>query len=465
MDFAEENIPDGTYYWRVTRNSTNENDTDNVSDIRVIKVSPYTAGTKLVYPPEQFYIEENQLSSTQFMWKLSDDYIETTTQSVIQVANDKDFENVLLEKDTYNLFESNLELNSGEYYWRVGVRQANGSIEDFSSAREIKVITQLSPAKFIYPKEAQTIVTDEANLTVSWQEVKGASYYNVSLFDMDGTLIEELSEQTATQAKFNLSTGSYECRVQAVAKEKDSLRKGELSTLPFFVRTISHIELLYPRSNQIIQGATALREPTVFSWQDGADKALSYEFILYKRQANGALSVFQTRKGKLNQASFERLEPGVYTWQVKAISTDGINIDSERRSFTIEQVAALQKAVLTSPSKDFVMGPSYLRNNRVISFTWNVVPSATEYKFTLYKKQENGDYTFINSQTVKENKASLSDLSLLSVGDFKWSVEAYRYAKDGFEEQKSPLSEQAFKIEFTTPTSVHTKETGKFYGN
>ena len=70
-----------------------------------------------------------------------------------------------------------------------------------------------------------------------------------------------------------------------------------------------------------------------------------------------------------------------------------------------------------------------------------------------------------SEETSKDTLVRLKDLKILDVGDFEWQVTAYCYAADGYEEQHSKVSVGNFKIDFTKPKKVQTKDPGRLYAN
>ena len=132
--------------------------------------------------------------------------------------------------------------------------------------------------------------------------------------------------------------------------------------------------------------------------------------------------------------------------------------------FTITAVEALERASLIEPKNRFVMDFDYLRKNRTISFTWKPVAGATDYTFTLYKKDKNGSLTSVYSEkNLQTTSVRLKKLAVLDVGDFSWSVTAYSHAKDGYEEQQSRAAVNDFKVSFDKPKQVQTIQPGRMY--
>ncbi len=75
--FSSWAIPDGTYFWRVVRISGEPDDVTPQSNIQSFSIKKIAADkNRLVYPPENFSAEPEQLLNTKFVWKLADDFKE-----------------------------------------------------------------------------------------------------------------------------------------------------------------------------------------------------------------------------------------------------------------------------------------------------------------------------------------------------------------------------------------------------
>jgi hypothetical protein len=242
------------------------------------------------------------------------------------------------------------------------------------------------------------------------------------------------------------------------------LRTGPVQTVDFSVRTPEALSALSPKAAEKVDGLTALRNPLAFSWKPGKDKPVSTEFVLKKRQADGSLRIVEKLNTTKTSISIPRLSPGSYTWQVNASTKDGIPINTAELSFTITPVNLLTTPKLKSPSKGFVIDSKYLRKNRTVSFEWAEVEGATDYNFVIYRKDKSGRLVSVYSENrIKNNKVRFKDLNVLDIGDFEWNVTAYSFAKDGFEERRSPVAQGNFSVKIDAPKQITTENTGRLY--
>ena len=463
-ELDEERFQDGTYYWKIKRAAYQDED-EAESNVRIFKIAKYVSEeNKLLYPPASFSAEASIISSTQFLWKLSDEYAKM--QSVFQVSTTPDFTNLAIDKTQDNTFISSLNLATGQYYWRVGVKNEYGNTTAFTQERMFRVLKELDSPKIIFPKYNQEVVVLETKpVSIAWEQVKGADSYNVKIFDKDEKLISQKLSVKELSASFQLVSGSYIARVQAQseASETSVARQGQESVSEFKVRSPEAIVLETPNNNEVIKGLTAVRQATYFSWQTGKDKAITYTFTLKKADKNGIYKEIESISTSNRTQALKRLEAGSYSWSISAKTKDDLPLDSKENFFTITEIPNLPTPVLLEPSKKLVMNETYLKAHRTITFRWRSIKDATHYDFELYKVNKTGKEIVLSRKKLRENQVRLSDLTLLDIGNFEWRVQAHSYARDGFEEEKSEIASSTFSISFEAPSAIETKETGSMY--
>mgnify|MGYP002853453832 FL=1 len=464
-EFTPSELRDGTYYWKILRKSSESDDVTPQSEIRAFRVVRYIPqDNKLLYPPENFSIEGAKVSSTAFMWKLADEYDKNAAVSVIQIAPNPNFQNIQIERTTSSSVIDNFNLPSGNYWWRVGVRGENGALTGITQSRMFTVLSELSPPEILSPTQNQEVtVYNYAPVTISWQRVGDAEYYSVKITKSNGELVKENKQVRDTQAQFVLEEGNYVVAAQAIAS---ATRISVPSERNFSVRSPSKILAQSPANGTRIAGLTALRNPLIFTWVQGRDRVSSYKFILSKVQRDGSLKVVESIDTAKTTVSLNRLTEGSYSWKVAASTSEGIPLDSTSLSFVVEATPDLTSPVLESPANNFVMNGAYLKNHRVIEFTWKEVAGATAYTFALYKREADGSRKVVYTErNTKAASARIKDLSILDVGTFEWQVTPFSYAKDGYLEQKGAASTATFRIDFASPTRVEGVQPGKMYGN
>ncbi len=453
------------YYWKVIRTTNEDEDLEPESQVWKFTATPYVPGdTRLIYPPEEYSTETSKIASTQFVWKLADEV--KNNKSILQISKNQDFASVEVEKEVQGNTLENLNLADGDWWWRIGTTDSNGN-SDYTEGRHFEVLKTLTAPSLVTVAENEEIIATQSGMVkLGWRPVAGADFYNIRVFDSENNLVAEQPEASGTSASFVLPDDAYSLRIQAVASQTDNskMRTGPVQTVDFVVRAAEPVVQIQPVDDARIDGLTALRAPVNFSWRSGNDKPVITEFVLKKRQNDGTFKEVERRRVSKTSEALPRLPSGTYRWQIIASTKNGISLNSKERSFTIGPVVALEKPVLTAPEYNLVMNSEYLRKHRNITFEWNDVPGSTEYHFVLYKRETNGMMKLIYSEKgLRSNKLRYRKLSNLDVGKFIWNVTAYSYAKDGFEERRSPVSTGEFNIEFAAPKQIKAESPGRMY--
>ena len=474
--FSINTLGEGTYYWRVQRDSEEDREAANEfaqSDVRSFTVAKYIPGiNKLVYPPDNYLIEEKLLPRMAFSWKLASEYKGDGVEAVLQISENSAFKNPLVEEKLSVSEFTGTKLSDGTYYWRVGVMK-EGNVEALSDSRSFRVTKPLAAPQIIQPQDASKLVlayTD--NIAVEWKKVIDAAYYKLVIYDEEGNpyKTEKVSENK-TRLSLPVSTEEgtytkYKVAVQAYSEETElaSERTGDQTSVSFEVRRPIPIHLVSPADNKSYDGLTALRTPVQFKWTAG-DTPLRQTFTLQKQSANGSWRTVRTIENPKNSVSLSRLTEGRYRWNISAYGENGITLDSSSEVFVIKPVPLLEGAVLSEPSRNLKMDSSYLKNHRNISFKWKKVNGATDYEISVYQVMPGGTYKKVYSQqNVRQTEVRIKDLSIFDVGTFEWRVTAYSHAKDGFEEQKGSTSASRFTIDFVLPSKVKTENPGTMFG-
>jgi hypothetical protein len=123
------------------------------------------------------------------------------------------------------------------------------------------------------------------------------------------------------------------------------------------------------------------------------------------------------------------------------------------------------------PLDRFVLGPEELKRNRRLNggkaaasfeFSWQEVPGANAYVFTLLEKTAQGLRSIVSIEG-SHNSYALEDLRLLDRGSFVWRVEALRRVGDRIEQRGRP-GENSFTVDIPVPGNPRVRTTGEIYG-
>lgn len=466
--FAGWAIPDGIYFWRITRNSAEPDDSSPLSNVRSFSVQKIEADkNRLVYPPENYSAEAGQILNTKFLWKIGGDYKNKPSKSVLQISAAKDFSKIELEEesDSQELFLKNTDFSAGTYFWRVGQKLENGEKTGFSDSRTLNIMRKIPAPEIVFPEKNSSLLTyAQKPCRFSWKKSDGADFYNIKIYDENGNSIAEKSGLKENSAIFALLAEKYKVSLQAFSEETpvNPFRSSEISEFSFSLRNPVPVSLGSPKPAEKIDGLSAVRNPVVFSWKAGIDVPSKTEFVLYRIYPDGKSKKVYSFLNPGAEIKIQRLLEGNYSWQILASTADGIPLDSSKNFFSVSKIPLLQKPELMQPENNFIIGNSYLRKNKFVSFEWKEVPGATDYKFSLYQKFPDGTSKLIHSADTKSTEIQIKKQNF-DIGDFEWSVSAYAYAEDGYEEQHSQISTGIFKIKVELPGKIRLIKPGKMY--
>jgi hypothetical protein len=93
-------------------------------------------------------------------------------------------------------------------------------------------------------------------------------------------------------------------------------------------------------------------------------------------------------------------------------------------------------------------------------FSWNPVPGASSYIFTLYQTSNNRHQEILR-KTQNETSLTLTDLALLDAGTFIWRVESVS-PKPG---QRAEAGENSFTVSIAEIRASQGQESGVMFGN
>lgn len=466
----------GIYYWKVVRNSPQENHTVE-SKTALFEVKKTVAeASRLLYPPENYSVSKQKFDKTNFVWAVSSSYKDSKTYYVLEVCEDKNFQKNVVEIITDKTQLSQINLPAGNYFWRVGIKLSETEKPvEYTEIRSFNILGALGKAEIVAPESGGTVIIgDSRTVTAEWTVVPDADYYTVKLIDSDNSKVVTEYKKVAkssvrlelpSEVKVNQSRTRLKVQVQPYSEAEGNVdaRDGEVSEISFVVRKPMPITLSSPADKTEV--ITAMETEMQFAWKVH-DKADEIEFILKKQNSSGVMKTIKSVKTKDEAIKVGDLTAGTYEWTVKGSSKKGYSLDAvDSRRFTIIEKQLLPKPVLVSPVNNFVIDGNYLQNNKTIKFTWNKSENAGYYSFALYSIGKNGAAKkLLSSDNIKSTEYILKDFSVLDVGTFEWRVVAYSKDAKG-RIQKSETSTSSFKIQFELPSDVETIDPGRMYGN
>lgn len=482
-----QNFATGQYFWNIVFVDS-EGNTSPVSETREFYALNGTVEQRTIFPPEGYNVWNPLLADTRFTWKTN-----ILLTHTIQIATDKQFQNIVYEGQSNSSAFSGVNLDIGTYYWRVSAK--DGSFETATQPKTLNIVKGLDFPVMISPTTYNNaIVRPGIPFSFTWNEVEGAEYYRLKVYDASGKKVlidENFIEDTSYEISLdNYAEGYYKWDVQAFANENEisSRVNSGVTDSQFYLRIIRPSVLKAPKYDTKIEGWTAAENDTILTW-------LSYENFsdanIILRKISGTSSeiveegnyIYEKEfkqnswNSKGNTQSIGKLSSGVYEWTVVATTLDGYDISST----DVYRFEVLPIDPFDAPGNPHTVGGNkfnadYIRacirenGKAYINFEWNSVNRATDYIIEVYDSNNAKKRNLLLRVPVYGNSNTsykYEQLEKLGKGKFYWTVKAVRFNDEKTEIfiDGNPSSVQSFEIDYTTKTSGGKKKnSGGIYG-
>jgi hypothetical protein len=457
----------GQYYWAVFQTDV-EGNNSALSPARAFTALEGEVIQRTVFPPEGYTIASTLLPDTRFTWKTNLPF-----QTRFQVSGETDFSRLELDEEAGGGTFRGRTLPDGRWYWRIQARSPDGEVFE-TRPRSFTVAPYLpAPALRTPAEDGRVLVQEGEALVFSWGASPGAEYYQFKLYheaDRSRPVYENNFVEGTSQSLLmsNYPEGFYSWSVQAFASEnsQSTRRTGLPAGKSFTARKLHPVRLDYPNDGETIEGLRAYFEPMTLRWTPGDPVKVS-RFVLSRSREFSGSSVARIDNPP-RTITLPRLREGSYYWTIRAETDDGFDVSPRvPRLLRVLSIPPLPAAENRLPQDGAIITGEDLKQNKAISFSWNPVPEATGYLFTI----EHGGNAVIAERLMTETSFVLDDLSLLDVGDFVWRVEAilidpFRQRQEGSEEilRRGETGENRFSIAFALPGIPELPKPGVLYG-
>lgn len=453
-------LEDGQYYWGVVLFDS-EGNLSPRSDVRSFYAISGSVEQRTVFPPDGYEVWSPLLADLRFTWRTN-----VRLPLKIQAARDEAFSDVAFEGEAANGAFTGVSLGEGTWWWRIVA--GDGQLFSATPGKRLVVVGESAAPRIVDPTEARrAIIRPGETYPFRWSAGGvAADWWRVRIHAADGRTLVDENFVTGGEFRVDMNgwdEGSYTWDVQGFSQEtaRTSRRTSRLSSSPFVLRKISPAELVSPADGAVIDGLTALDEPQTLVWSSAEPFSSA---VLSLVRVGGA-------KREMRQTGFrQRLGPlfaGTYEWRVSARTMDDIDISSERPSrFTVLPIPPFDASEKIEAVGGPVFGAKHFRKRRAIEFRWKAVPRASAYIVEVFDQQARR----IASATLRgadSTSWTLDDLSLLSRGDFSWTVRGVRLdgTKAGGVLIDGVPAAAKFSIDFAvSPGGGKRRDTGDIYG-
>lgn len=460
---AESFCMPGIWYWAV-RWKDAEGNVSPYSEPRPLHGTDTSAAVKLVFPPDGYTIADSLVSSTRFTWK---SYQSAAT--FFQLSRDRSFSTVEWEERTDIETLIGREWEPGTWYWRVRTLNVDGTVFAETPARMFRVVEPLPEPRLVSPPSGKTLhLRKEDSFVFSWTDVEGADYYRFTLYSVsnDGSETLVVGKEFIQETRIELPSGEfadgpYRVRLQAFGLDKESSTRiiGYLAQSSFDFKIVSRMTLQFPHDGAVFDGLEARRHGVEFSW-NLPDPPENSEVVV-SGDPDGKTVLFR-KPGGSGTLRIERLDPGRYYWTVRG-NLSGLDLSArESNRFTVLGIPPLPASNGLTPYRGFVFGPAELRSVPGLRFSWEPVPTATRYIFSLFR--ETDPLPLVRADDLQQPTFTLSDLSILDRGAYRWTVQAQGIDRNGELERDGTVAESSFRIDLPRIRAPQPREREYFYG-
>jgi hypothetical protein len=431
-----ESFPSGVTYWRAVSGGK----VASLGKVSVLQVKP----SRLVSPrPKAIIFTQKNSSLVSFSWIRE----ETISQSVLEISKDPDFKSLSAEKGSLGSSIA-LELEPGDYYWRVKSVLGQDEAPIYSIAQNFSVTRDepKNPPILLHPKSGDLFsesIASKAGVNFFWSQLKGYSDYELEIsqnIKMTDPIQLTSQGKTTILYKSNYTQGEYYWRVRGITP---SGSKGEYSSISRFGITALTKNIFNLEADMITRTTNMKNDVVVLKWKKLPING-SYEVLLAKDK--DFTQVVKRIVTNLNQAKVDELTKGKYYWKVSLLDDQGNpSLVSDHRDLEISDGIKLFR-----PRKGEVVNMTSKDN---LLFEWESVSNIDSYTIVIYNTSNNQKKKILQKSSSK-NSFLLDEIELLDKGKFSWEI---YYEENGqrkldfnsdFLIELDPISE---KLELLTP--------------
>jgi hypothetical protein len=310
-------LPDGKYFARLIAVPIHQDVGNMFSEsIRFDIENKNTPDPPILIQPSEsqsiaFYSIKNQLFD--FTWKDSPEF----SNYSIQISNSRDFNQILFSEDLKNNFlKPKLNLQPGNYYWRVKGNLSSEKKSEFSKPSKF-IIADIEKIELLKPQNNTTLYND---LSVDFQWKKIESYPNFILEISKENNFQKLYISKNTNSyyepiDFN-NEGIYFWRVKLLSNDGSEITSSNIST--FQLDSFKDPKPISPNEGEVID--MSKRNEISFKWSDDK-KSLSSIFKLNQIINGSEKTIIKSIKTNKNFYKFEDLskfDEGNFVWYIQS---------------------------------------------------------------------------------------------------------------------------------------------------
>ncbi|MBP5174427.1 MAG: FecR domain-containing protein [Treponema sp.] len=454
-------MSDGEYFWAVTQTDSEGNESPK-SVVRSFYAMSGEIEQRTVFPPDNYIMWQPLLSDARFTWKSN-----LKMAQYIQLARDRNFNDIVYESEIYGSSFSGVNLGAGEYYWRISTKSA--SFNHATPGKRLTVVGEIVAPTIVFPNQAnKAVVRPKEPCRLTWNDTGNMDYYRIKIFKQgsEAPFFDEtfITGHTLPIDTERMEEGAYRWEIQGYAYEGDlsSRRSSLLAEANFMLRKIQPVHLVSPARGTLFDGWEAIENPPVLTWSSNEDFSQA-QLILTKKTGKDAGQTIYPQKGY--KCQLPSLTFGDYEWTVRAKTMDDLDISAEEKyTFTVAEIPPFEAPKDAKTDGGSVFNVAYLRKTPYSVFKWQKVHRAGSYILEIYGDADKKYLTEI-LEGGDNTSFKFEDLTKLAKGNFIWRVRAVV-----MDESNSKIlidgnaSERQFSIDYNLNSDGgKRKDTGELY--
>jgi hypothetical protein len=441
-------LPDGSYFWRVSATDQHTKTTDRSvpSRLMILKDDPIV----LLSPPDGKILDyASERPFLNFAWEPH----RIASSYKLEISESADFSSILKKIDTRVLnlsyqWERDLSLGVHTYYWRISAgrdladwRGRTSAVRSFS----IHKIRNINPPQLVSPGDYKKICrpcADRENVIFSWERTEDSLKKKIYFSNDEkfGTIYREVpvDRNYWTMVKA-FPAGTYYWRVGLTDGTTGRIvYTGERS---FAMQDYEDIALISPENEAGFESGDSGGSVS-FRWKKPGFEG---KYLLELSDNKELAPVAGTIRSSTPAATGKDLSPGRYFWRVKMVDErNTVLAASDARSFTIEE--GLSAPVIIAPRSG--RGVDML-NEDELKFLWKPSRGASSYILELHqivRDTTRARDRLVTSTQTREVSYTITDMNLLDVGNFYWTLKAVQKGHGGRVVRTSRKLRNDFKI-------------------
>ncbi|MCW7480674.1 FecR family protein [Leptospira kanakyensis] len=390
----------------------------------------------LLAPTSQklFFTDPDDVS-VNFKWKQEPGYGDPN----IEISRSPNFQMTFINEKVEGT-GSSFRLKEGTFYWRIKVKNKQGTDFEFSETNKF-FVTKLESFQGESPEPGTVFpfVQTFPLVTLTWTKLTTANSYQLVLSNSPKLTnpIKQL-ETSANQISYDdLKEGTYYWKVVAKSSFPDT-KDRESQVLSFTIKkqnTIPAPKWLRPANGSEISSDEIKQNQAILIW-DGNAELKSYQLkiasdskmknIVFSEETVSNFLVpnwNQMGKGNFYVTLIGKSKEGKET-EISSILSFTV-VDKKKKPEPEEEVNENKqepKLEMMSPNGTIVQ----MKGKSSLDFQWKVTGTTPDrYDLVLYQHTADKK-TAIYKITTKESKHNLKDLGILDEGAFSWDLSVYK---------------------------------------